>query len=200
MIKKGKGGKNTMHVPYSELKRGTFLIASPSIDKGIFFRCVILLCDHTSLGSFGLVINKPLEVTLEQDLSQAIQCPNNSIHMRRGGPNQPNQAILLQNFAINEEISIEICEGIYLNMDANTIQTEMKDRAKPQHSIFYFGHGEWNRGILEREFLNNIWFLHPATSDHLFEIPIEFLWQTLLREMGGKYKILSMLPENLNLN
>lgn len=189
-----------MHVPYSEIKKGTFLIASPDIDHGIFCRCVILLCDHSPMGSFGLIINKLLEVTMERDLVQLIHCANNSIHMRRGGPNQPNQVVLLQDFKMNRATSLEICEGVYLNMDSDTFQVETQEVTEPQHSIFCFGCGEWGGGILEREFLNNIWFLHPATSYHVFETPTELLWQTLLREMGGKYKTLSMIPENLNLN
>ena len=31
-------------------------------------------------------------------------------------------------------------------------------------------------------------------------LPPDKMWQTLLREMGGKYKTLSMIPENLELN
>jgi len=189
-----------MRVPYSELKKGTFLIASPDIDSGIFFRCVILLCDHNPRGSFGLIVNKPLEVTMEYNFCQWMHRPNNPIHLRRGGPHQPNQVLLLQDFEANGEASLKICDGIYLNMDINTLQVEPQEIAKPQNSILYFGYGEWSGGILEKEFLNNIWFLHPATSHHIFETPIERLWQTLLREMGGKYKTLSMMPNDLNLN
>lgn len=45
-------------IPYAELKKGTFLIASPEVNEGIFFRSVVLLCDHSPLGSLGIIINK----------------------------------------------------------------------------------------------------------------------------------------------
>ncbi|NGX48150.1 MAG: hypothetical protein K1000chlam3_01540, partial [Chlamydiae bacterium] len=48
-------------LPYSELSKGSFLIASPEIDAGIYFRSVVLICEHTPSGSFGLIINKPVE-------------------------------------------------------------------------------------------------------------------------------------------
>jgi putative transcriptional regulator len=66
--------------------------------------------------------------------------------------------------------------------------------------LLCFGYTGWAAGQLEREFLDGGWFLTPATARHLFETPPEKLWQTLLREMGGKYATLSMTPEDLSLN
>ena len=56
-------------IPYSHLEKGTFLIATPDIETGIFFRGVLLLCEHTTSGSFGIIINKNLE--LYGDISDA---------------------------------------------------------------------------------------------------------------------------------
>jgi len=189
-----------MHPPYSELKKGTFLIASPNINNGIFFRCVVLLCEHTPLGSFGLIVNKPLEVNTEHSLLELTSLANSSIQMRVGGPNQPNQIIMLQNFGTNADSSLEVCEGVYLNLELETLQNEPEEMRDTRSSILYFGYGGWNEGALEREFLNGNWFLYPASNHHVFETSPKLLWQTLLREMGGKYITLSMIPEDLDLN
>lgn len=183
------------NIPYSELKKGTFLIASPDIEGGIFYRSVVLLCDHSPVGSFGLIVNKPLDIQLEEDFF-GLEESNGQIDMRAGGPNQPNQVMLIQDQGFNEETSLEICEGVYLNGDMESIQ---EGESIPQ-TLFCFGYGGWASGVLEREFLNGAWFLCPATRDHIFNIPATKLWQTLLREMGGKYKTLSLMPENLELN
>lgn len=188
-----------MKIPYSELKKGTFLIASPDITSGIFFRSVVLLCDHSPVGSFGLIINKPLEVDLENDLLQVGDLKEAPIQIRSGGPNQPNQIMLLQSLGTGTESSLEVCPGVYLNGDIDALQMGAAEGSF-QQSLLCFGYGGWSSGALEREFLNGAWFLHPASSHHVFETPPEILWQTLLREMGGKYKTLSMIPENLDLN
>ena len=183
------------NIPYSELKKGTFLVASPDIESGIFYRSVVLLCDHSPVGSFGLIINKPLDVELEEDLF-GLEGAEGKIDMRAGGPNQPNQVMLLQDQGFDEETSLEICEGVYLNGDMDSIQEE---DSIPQ-TILCFGYGGWASGVLEREFLNGAWFLCPAAKHQVFETPTERLWQSLLREMGGKYKTLSLMPEDLELN
>ena len=42
--------------------------------------------------------------------------------------------------------------------------------------------------------------LHPAANRHIFQVPAEQMWQMILREMGGKYASMSMIPEDLSLN
>ena len=37
-----------------------FLIATPSLNDSIFKKSIILLCDHNSKGSMGLILNKPM--------------------------------------------------------------------------------------------------------------------------------------------
>lgn len=55
-----------MHkVPYAKLEKGTLLVASPEVEEGFFSRAVILVCEHSPNGSFGLAINKPLHVELQ---------------------------------------------------------------------------------------------------------------------------------------
>jgi len=187
-----------MRTPYSELKKGTLLVASPDVTSGIFFRSVVLLCDHSPVGSFGLVINKPLDVDLENDPLDLGDLGD--IQIRTGGPNQPNQIMILQTFGTDHENCLEVCDGVYLNADVDSIQSDSEEGSRSGSSLLFFGYGGWNAGALEREFLNGAWFLHPAAKNHLFEIPSEILWQTLLREMGGKYNTLSMMPEDLDLN
>ena len=183
------------NIPYSELKKGTFLIASPDIEGGIFYRSVVLLCDHSPVGSFGLIVNKPLDVELEENFF-GLEGYNVQIDMRAGGPNQPNQVMLIQDQGYDDETSLEVCEGVYLNGDMESIQ---EGESIPQ-TLLCFGYGGWASGVLEREFLNGAWFLYPASKDHIFNISADKLWQKLLREMGGKYKTLSLIPEDLELN
>ncbi|MCB1115497.1 MAG: YqgE/AlgH family protein [Chlamydiia bacterium] len=181
--------------PYAELKKGTFLIASPDITGGIFYRSVVLLCDHSTVGSFGLIVNKPLDLELEEDLF-GMDAEEGKIEMRAGGPHQPNQVLLLQDQKMENGNSLEIAQGVFLNGDME----ELSEGASFPKTLLCFGYGGWASGVLEKEFLSGAWFLCPATKSHLFETLPDKLWQTLLREMGGKYKTLSMMPEDLELN
>lgn len=187
------------NIPYSHLTKGTFLIASPEIDAGVYFRAVILVCEHTPSGSFGLIINKPLEVQLPEDLIDLNNLANPNVGIRAGGPLQQNQMMLLHSNKSLAEQALKICEGVYLGGDLQFLQEALNDSNGPYLHLC-FGYTGWNAGQLEREFMGGNWFLAPACAKHVFETPPEKLWQTILREMGGKYATLSMIPEDLSLN
>jgi putative transcriptional regulator len=185
--------------PYSQIQKGTFLIATPDIDAGFFFRGVILVCEHNPNGSFGLLINKALDLELPEEIINVNQLANPHIGIRAGGPVQTNQMMLLHTSDKIEQQTLKVCDGVYLGGDLQFLQEAIMDSSGPFIHLC-FGYGGWGAGQLEREFLDGHWFLFPANSRFIFETPPEKLWQTLLREMGGKYATLSMIPEDLSLN
>jgi len=185
--------------PFAELSKGSFLIASPEIDAGIYFRSVILICEHTSSGSFGLIINKSVDIELPKDLIDLNNTQNPNIGIRAGGPIQPNQMMLLHSAESLKEQALKVCEGVYLGGDMQFLQEALSSVTGP-HLRLCFGYTGWESGQLEREFLSGNWFLAPGSAQHVFETPPEKVWQSILREMGGKYATLSMIPEDLSLN
>ncbi len=187
------------NLPYSQIEKGTFLVSAPEIDTGLFFRSVILVCEHTPEGSFGLVINKNLNIDLPDEIINIDQLANPDVGIRASGPVQTNQMMLLHTSDKVIRQSLEICDGVYLGGDLNFLQECITDAEGPK--IFLcFGYSGWGGGQLEREFLDGNWLLHPASKDLVFNTPPEKLWQTLLQKMGGKYATLSMIPEDLTLN
>jgi len=186
-------------IPYSELSKGSFLIASPEIDAGIFFRSIILICEHTPSGSFGLIINKPVQIDLPEDLINLKNQANPHVGIRAGGPSQPNQMMLLHSSQELADQALKICDGVFLGGDIQFLQQAINDPSGP-NLLLCFGFTGWESGQLEREFLSGNWFLAPGNAHHVFETPPEKMWQTTLRELGGKYATLSMIPEDLSLN
>jgi putative transcriptional regulator len=186
-------------IPYSHLEKGTLLVASPDVSSGIFFRSVLLLCEHSPSGSFGIIINKNLELELPEEILALDHLTNPNISIRAGGPVQTNQMMLLHSSDKISDQTIEICEGVYLGGDLQFLQEAISDQSGP-HLRLCFGYAGWKAGQLEREFLDGGWFLCPSTSKYIFETPPEKLWQTLLRDMGGRYATFSMIPEDLSLN
>lgn len=189
-------------MPYSTIQKGTFLIATPDIEQGLFFRSVILVCEHNPTGSFGLVINRSLEVELPDEIISLSHLTNPKVGVRAGGPVQTNQMMLLHTASgvqDQKQEMLEICDGTWLGGDLQFLQESIGDVNGPE-LILCFGYSGWGAGQLEREFLDGSWFLQPATLDYIFHVPPEKLWQTLLRDMGGKYAALSIIPEDLSLN
>lgn len=186
-------------IPYSHLQKGTFLIATPDVASGIFFRSVLLLCEHSPNGSFGIIINKNLELELPEEIIPLEQLTNPRVGIRAGGPVQTNQMMLLHSSDQIPEQTIEVCENVYLGGDLQFLQDSINDPNGPFLRLC-FGYAGWQAGQLEREFLDGGWFLFQASYKYIFDIPPEKLWQQLLLDMGGRYATLSTIPEDLSLN
>lgn len=186
-------------IPYTHLDKGTFLVSSPDIAPGFFSRSVLLICEHTGKGSFALVVNKSIELELPEEVVMTEQMLNPHVSLRAGGPMQNSQMMLLHSSSEIPQQTIEVAEGIFLGGDLQFLH-ETVAKANGPHLLLCFGFTGWEPGQLEREFLDGKWFLCPASSKHLFETEPNNLWQVLLREMGGKYASLSMIPEDLDLN
>lgn len=187
------------NMPYSQIQKGTFLISTPEIDMGLFFRSVILICEHNPNGSFGLVVNKSLDLELPEEIINIHNLANPHVGIRAGGPVQTNQMMLLHTSDQIPHQTLQICDGVYLGGDLQFLQESITDENGPQINLC-FGYSGWGAGQLEREFLDGSWFLFPASPRHLFQVSPDKLWSTLLREMGGKYATLSMIPEDLSVN
>ncbi len=188
-----------MAAPYSHLTKGTFLIASPEMDAGIYFRSVILICEHSPTGSFGIMINKILDAQLPEEVINLEEIENPNVQIRTGGLLQPNQMMLLHSSSEIPDQTLEVCDGVFLGGDLQFLQETIVNPHGP-HVRLCFGYAGWGPSQLEQEFLSGLWFLQPASSKHVFETPPEKIWQTILREMGGRYATLSMIPEDLSLN
>ncbi len=186
-------------LPPTQIQKGTLLIASPEIESGMFFRGVILVCEHNASGSFGLLINKPIDLELPEEVINFSTAQNPHVSVRAGGPVQTNQMMLLHTRNEPTQQTLKICDDVFLGGDLQFLQEMIADENGP-HIHLCFGYAGWGAGQLEREFLDGSWFVHPATKHYLFDVPTEKLWRKVLRDMGGKYATLSMIPDDLSLN
>lgn len=186
-------------VPYAQLNKGTFIIASPDIDNGIYFRGVVLICEHGPTGSFGILINKPLDIEIPEEVINVKEIANPQVKIRAGGPLQPTQMMLLHSSDKHPDNTLMLCNGVYLGGDLQFLQEAIADPHGAAVRLC-FGYCGWGPGQLEKEFLSGLWFPCPGSAHHIFETPPEKMWQTVLREMGGKYATLSMIPNDLSLN
>lgn len=184
---------------YSHLTKGSFLIAGPETESGVYFRSVLILCEHSSAGSFGLMINKPLDIELPEEVLGTKEFANPKVRIQTGGPIQPSQMMLLHTSSQISEQTLELCPGVHLGGDLHFLQESVNDPQGPAVRLC-FGYAGWGPGQLEKEAFSGNWFSHPGSYTHVFETPAERVWQTILREMGGKYATFSMIPEDLSLN
>ena len=185
--------------PHSHLQKGTLLLASPDVDEDLYFKSVVLICEHTPAGSFGLIINKPVSVELPPEVLPIGDISHPKVQLRLGGKSQQSQMMLLHTSEQNSDQTLNVTDEIFLGGDLQFLQESMAHEHCPD-LLLCFGYTGWTTGELEKEFMKGLWYLHPASKDILFETPPEKMWQLILKKMGGKYASIAMIPDDLNLN
>lgn len=181
-------------------EKGSLLIAGPEFNGTILARSVILLCEHLPSGSFGLIVNKPLHTNIPEEIVDPNDLQNPNISIRAGGPIEPNQMMLLHTSTqASSDHVLEVCKGVYLGGDMEFLQNSIGIADGPS-ILICFGYMAWGTGLLENELSSGAWISSPASIEKIFQLPPDTLWQTLLKDMGGKYRNLSMLPEDPELN
>ena len=182
---------------FTQIKKGSLLIASPEVDSGIFYRSIVLICEHSLSGTLGFILNKPIDLETSEALIEIEDLVNPNVELLAGGPLQMNQMMILHSKKIDG--SMHVTKNVYLGGDLEFLQDSLSDEQGPSVRLL-FGYSSWSSGQLEKEFLNGQWFATNPSSEIIFNTHLERMWQAVLQKMGGKYASLSMIPEDLSWN
>lgn len=189
--------------PYAKLKRGTLLVASPEMDIPFFQRSVVLLCEHSPVGSFGVALNKPIQLKRHHTGSPTANISptltNEHVSLCQGGPFAHEQVSILHNCDTHRFLALEIVKQVYLGGSLQFVQDVLHSSYEASLKMC-FGYSGWGPQQLEQEFLDGLWLLHPASTELVFHTPQEDLWSKTLFFMGGKYQVYSTIPEDLRVN
>ncbi len=178
---------------------GVFLIAPPMIHDPNFRRSVILLCEHTSEGSFGLIMNRPLGVHLAE-VVRGIHEPEMLI--AQGGPVQTDTLHFIHTCGDLVADAIPISNGIYWGGDFDIMKLLIETRQVARDGVrFFLGYAGWSPGQLLDEIDQGGWIVAPGgDAPSVFLSNPDDLWRSLLRGMGDEYAVLANFPEDPRLN
>ena len=178
--------------------KGMLLIAEPFLQDPNFKRTVILLCEHQETGSFGFVLNRDYEQTLE-DLIPELSGMNQSVFY--GGPVQKDTLHFLHQYPALIPGGLEVADGIYWGGDFDmAIQFLREEKINRDNIRFFVGYSGWTGGQLEEELKVNSWLMTPAIRKLVFHRKMEEVWKDSIKNMGGDYEIMINFPVDPSLN
>jgi putative transcriptional regulator len=144
--------------------QGHLLIASPKLLDPNFYRTVMLMVQHDNKGAMGIVLNRPLEISIRKAWKQVSEKPcmaKGFIH--HGGPVEGPLIVLHTDQDLSE---IPVIEGVHFCTDRNAVEQLVYQADGPMR--FYVGYAGWAPGQLEVEIQEGSWLSLPASSDHIF--------------------------------
>lgn len=153
-----------------------------------FFRTVMLLVHHDDQGTFGLVLNRPGDL-LAEDLFQSLDlswCGDQTANIHWGGPVATNTGWVLFDPegrpADESEDVTEVMEDLYF---AGSLEVLREVAAAPPRQLrLFLGYAGWGPGQLEHEMAEGAWLVAPASSEVIFDVSSEAMWDHAVRSLG----------------
>lgn len=165
-----------------------FLVAMPGLTDGHFDHSVTFLCEHTQEGALGLIINRPMDLTLRDMLQHMeLRCPAleeaGVPPVYWGGPVHPERGFVLHGPPSDWEATLAISEEVFVTTSRDILQAIGQGNG-PERFLVTLGYAGWAAGQLEGEIRQNAWLNAPADLDVLFSLPATDRWEAAARLLG----------------
>ena len=171
--------------------RAALLLSMPQMQDPNFAKTVVLLCDYTPDGAFGLVLNRPTDMpaTAMVRLDPPI-IDGNELPLWIGGPVEPQRGwILLADEPDTEFKSIR--DGLYLSTSQDVLRDVLAARPAPRARVLA-GYAGWGPGQLDQELAQSAWLMGDVDLDIVFDLPPAVMWETAIRRIGADPSSLTM--------
>ncbi|HRE56121.1 MAG TPA: YqgE/AlgH family protein [Candidatus Competibacter sp.] len=171
-----------------------FLIAMPALADPNFFQTVTYISEHNASGALGLIINRPLGLSLGQ-LLEHLQIRTDrsdlaALPVYQGGPVQPEQGFVIHSPIGQWGATLHVTEQIGITTSRDILQAVARGEG-PERWLLTLGYAGWGPGQLERELAENAWLSTPADPDILFYKPSEQRWAAAAALLGVDLNLLS---------
>src|SRR5262245_19502993 len=149
-----------------------FLIAMPNMADPYFSKTLTYICEHSEKGALGVVVNKPVDLTLANLFEQAEIPLDNEILRGQsvyfGGPVMVDRGFVLHQpvgawsstLAINSEIAL---------ITSKDVLEAMARGEGPTRAMITLGYVGWGAGQLEEEIKRNGWLTVKANPNLIFD-------------------------------
>lgn len=171
---------------YSKVAQGSLLITHPSYHERTFDKTVILILDHSDMGTHGIILNRPSEVPLVDALRHAPDNWHPTEPFYQGGPVFKHNMFMLHSPDWTMDTTQWITDDLCITQGGDVVNF-MSDHHQPHYWRVFLGSAAWGPSQLEMEFTRGLhqpqygWLTcdYPS-ADWIFEQDAERLYAAAL--------------------
>jgi putative transcriptional regulator len=179
---------------YPETLKGQFLISMPGMADPNFASTVTCICEHTTDGAIGLVINRVhdavscKEIFDELDIDHTAAAGRMPVHI--GGPVHLNELFILHGPPFGWDGCLMIDDDLAMSNTPDILEAIAGERG-PELALVVIGCAGWGPLQLESEIRDNAWISGPLSPEIIFEAAVKDRWKMALRRLGIDPALLS---------
>lgn len=179
-----------------ESLRGKLLISGGGLYDPNFRHTVVLVGEHGDEGALGVVLNRPLDVTVEEAVPTLAGLVGPDERLFEGGPVQPDQPVLLAELEDPELADLLV----FGSVGFLTGEVPWDVRSGILRARVFAGYAGWGAGQLEAEMEADSWIVDPAREEDVFTDAPDQLWRRVLERKGPRYRRLARVPFDPSMN
>ena len=178
--------------------QGKVLIAEPFLNDTYFKRSVVFITEHNSEGSVGFVLNKPVELKV-QDVIQNFPYIEAGISI--GGPVNTNTLHYIHTLGDVIPDSVRVLDNVFWGGDFNALKELIaRGKVRKDQIRFFLGYSGWVALQLENELKESAWLVAEINAELIMKGEEVGFWNQILEKMDNKYQVWANFPENPGLN
>jgi putative transcriptional regulator len=171
-----------------------FLIAMPGMSDPNFSRSLTYICEHSTEGAMGIIINRTAELVLGDILDQlSYNTQSEEIYRQpvyQGGPMQPERGFVIHNDNSLWDSTMAVTDAISVTTSKDILEAISLGKG-PRRILMALGYAGWISGQLENELSDNAWLSGPAHEDILFDLPAEQRLKMAAQQLGIDLNLMS---------
>ena len=161
------------------------LIATPHLRDPNFDHTVVLMFEHSEEGALGLVINRRLDLLVEQVLSDLSITPGplggQPVHY--GGPVSMEIGWVIHSTDHEEASTRKVTDDIAVSTSREILEAIAGGNG-PSRYMLCLGYAGWGGEQIEGEVGQGAWLTAPATADLVFDLPVSERWKACYERLG----------------
>jgi putative transcriptional regulator len=161
------------------------LLSMPQMSDPNFARTVVLLCEYTDRGAFGLVVNRQMEQpawTVVRTEPPVQVDPE--VRLWIGGPvNLQRTWVLTRDVHGPGDEQQEVCPGVILSASRELVLKVLQS-PPDELSRIVIGYAGWGPGQLDHEIAASSWLTMPVDPALIFNVPPDQMWEAAIRRFG----------------
>lgn len=158
------------------LPAGSLLAAWPGLPDPNFAEAVLLMCEHTAGGAYGLVLNRPLELRVSDLLPDHPVLGQLSTRVGLGGPVEQQRLQFLHMLPGRIRGGVEVCTGLWIGGELEDVARVLAEaeaggpatRSSGPPLLLLLGYAGWGGGQLEGELAGQSWMPAPFDASLVF--------------------------------
>ena len=163
------------------------LLSMPQMADPNFAKTVVLLCDYTDQGAFGLVVNRQMTEPAWQLIRTEPQVRiDPDVRLWVGGPVDLQRTWVLMSDAQGpDDEQREIVPGVLLSV-SRELTLQLLQAPPTSRARVLVGYAGWGPGQLDKELAASAWLTTLVDPGLIFGVPAEEMWETAIRRLGAE--------------